>query len=248
MDDMDSKTQASSVSPPTSQPTNFSLDSLATSVATSNVFSAALANVLPQFNQALQPTIATLPSLIASSNASPSFLPAVTSVLPATSIALPVTTTSSFQPINVLQATSIGGFVQPSLTIQQIQQQQATMTLLQNATELAAREQQQNELRLASAQVEKQAESPSIAFLPFQQPSGPSVLQRLHDGYANYQASQKSLYTVMNPEQIFSAELYRLVKHSEHVKMERGCLSLMFSMVNDYFQPFDTLDHALKVC
>jgi hypothetical protein len=29
--------------------------------------------------------------------------------------------------------------------------------------------------------------------------------------------------------------------------MERGCLSLMFSMVNDWFQPFDTLDHTLKV-
>lgn len=246
MDDMDSKIQSTSVSPPVaSQPATFSLDSLATSVATSNVFTAALANVLPQFNQALQPTIAALPSLIASSNASSSFLPAVTSVLPTASIALPVTAAPSFQPTNVL-ATSIGNFVQPSLAVlAQQQQQQATMTLLQNATELAARE-QQNELRLASTQIEKPA-SPSVSLLPFQQPSGPSVLQRLHEGYANYQSSQKSLYSIMYPDNIFSAELYRLVKHSEHVKMERGCLSLMFSMVNDWFQPFDTLDHALKV-
>ncbi|KAI6190772.1 hypothetical protein M3Y97_00154900 [Aphelenchoides bicaudatus] len=248
MDDLESKAMSSSVSPQAvAQPLPaFPLESLATSVATSNVFSAALANVLPHFNQALQPTIATLPSLIASTAVPQSFLPVVTtSVLPATPITLPVTTAPSLQPANVFQAASIGSFVQPSLAAF-AQQQQATMTLLQNATELAARE-QQNELRFVAAQTEKPAESPSISLLPFQQPAGPSVLQRLTEGYANYQSSQKSLYTVMNPDNIFSAELYRLVRHSEHVKMERGCLSLMFSMVNDWFQPFNEIDHALKV-
>lgn len=87
----------------------------------------------------------------------------------------------------------------------------------------------------------------TIALLPYTPPAGPSVLQRMHEGYANYQSSQKSLYTVMYPDNIFAPDTYRMVKHSEHVKMERGCLSLMFSMVNDWFQPFDTLTHELKV-
>nr|CAD2191067.1 unnamed protein product [Meloidogyne enterolobii] len=34
----------------------------------------------------------------------------------------------------------------------------------------------------------------------------------------------------MYPDSIFSGEQYRLVKHSEYVKMERGCISLMYSM------------------
>lgn len=38
-----------------------------------------------------------------------------------------------------------------------------------------------------------------------------------------------------------------MVKHNEYVKMERGCLSLMYSMINDWFQPFDSLPHELKV-
>jgi hypothetical protein len=87
------------------------------------------------------------------------------------------------------------------------QQQQATMTLLQNATELATREERerirQNELRLAQVQ---KAESPAVALLPYTPPTGPSVLQRLQEGYANYQSSQKSLYTVMYPDNIFAAE------------------------------------------
>jgi hypothetical protein len=51
----------------------------------------------------------------------------------------------------------------------------------------------------------------------------------------------------MYPNNIFAAESYRMVTHSEYVKMERGCLSLMYSMVNDWFQPFSELDHELKV-
>ncbi|KAI6181830.1 Nuclear receptor domain-containing protein [Aphelenchoides besseyi] len=91
------------------------------------------------------------------------------------------------------------------------------------------------------------ASSPSIALIPYAPLPGPSLLQRMHEGYANYQSSQKSLYTVMYPNNVFSTESYRLVKRSEHIKMERGCLSLMYSMVNDWFQPFDTLAHDLKV-
>jgi len=75
------------------------------------------------------------------------------------------------------------------------------------------------------------------------------------EGYRNFHASQKSLYTVMYPESIFSpsvaqpydAQNFRLVKHSEYVKMERGCLSLMFSMLNQWFRPFDQLKHEVKI-
>ncbi|KAH7675888.1 CRE-NHR-70 protein, partial [Aphelenchoides avenae] len=88
---------------------------------------------------------------------------------------------------------------------------------------------------------------PTITLVPYSPPSGPSILQRMHEGYCNYHSSQKSLYTVMYPNNIFAAESYRLVTHSEYVKMERGCLSLMYSMVNDWFQPFNELEHDLKV-
>uniref|UniRef100_A0A183BQE3 Nuclear receptor domain-containing protein n=1 Tax=Globodera pallida TaxID=36090 RepID=A0A183BQE3_GLOPA len=93
-------------------------------------------------------------------------------------------------------------------------------------------------------------ETPTIALLPCAIPSGAdpsSVLQRLVDGYRNFQSSQKSLYTVMYPDNIFAAETYRMVKHAEYVKMERGCISLQFSMLVDCFQPFDSLNQQLKV-
>ncbi|KAL3080764.1 hypothetical protein niasHS_005351 [Heterodera schachtii] len=90
----------------------------------------------------------------------------------------------------------------------------------------------------------------AIALLPCALPSpseSPSVLQRLVDGYRNFQSSQKSLYTVMYPDNIFAGETYRLIKHSEYVKMERGCISLMFSMLTDCFHPFDSLDQPTKL-
>ncbi|KAF7635253.1 hypothetical protein Mgra_00005369 [Meloidogyne graminicola] len=74
-----------------------------------------------------------------------------------------------------------------------------------------------------------------------------SVLKRLIDGYKNFQSSQKSLFTVMYPDSIFSEETYRMVKHSEYVKMERGCISLMYSMLTDCFPKFNSLSQELKV-
>jgi len=76
--------------------------------------------------------------------------------------------------------------------------------------------------------------------------AGQSILKRMCEGYANFQSSQRSLYTVMYPDNIFAAETYRLVRHSEYVRMERGCLSLMLSMLGDYFPPFSQLSAELK--
>ncbi|CAK5015385.1 unnamed protein product [Meloidogyne enterolobii] len=89
----------------------------------------------------------------------------------------------------------------------------------------------------------------AFALLPCPVPStsSNSILKRLVDGYRNFQASQKSLYTVMYPDSIFSGEQYRLVKHSEYVKMERGCISLMYSMLTDCFPNFNSLNQELKV-
>lgn len=89
----------------------------------------------------------------------------------------------------------------------------------------------------------------TIALLPCPVPSSSSnsLLQRLLEGYRNFQSSQKSLYTVMYPDNIFAGETYRLVKHSEYVKMERGCISLMYSMLSDCFPPFESLSQELKV-
>lgn len=73
-----------------------------------------------------------------------------------------------------------------------------------------------------------------------------SVTRRILEGYRIYQASQKSLYSIMYPNST-SNETFRVVKHSEYVEMERACLPLMLSMLNDWYQPFDALDSQLKV-
>ena len=46
-----------------------------------------------------------------------------------------------------------------------------------------------------------------IALVPFTTTQGPSVIQRLQEGYSNYNSSQKSLFTVMYPDNIFAAEI-----------------------------------------
>lgn len=52
----------------------------------------------------------------------------------------------------------------------------------------------------------------------------------------------------MYPDNIFAAsEIFKKATHTEFVKMERGCLSLMFSMLNDWFHPFSQLPHEIKV-
>lgn len=271
-----------SVSPLTFNNNHNNLNGLTTSssTATSAAFTATLANILPHFQQTMQP-IPNLPSLIGVQNSPalhiapqhvqipvsslanmpimPSFVNTQLPIASLANVQLPnvstaavncLPTTTQFPISTIPQIQTVNQPLSTLASLAQQQQQQATMTLLQNATELAAREererllQKQNELRLAQTQ---KSDSPTIALLPYTPLSGPSMLQRLQEGYANYQSSQKSLYTVMYPDNIFAAETHRLVKHSEHVKMERGCLSLMFSMVNDWFQPFDTLDHTLKV-
>lgn len=213
---------------------------LATS-ATSSVLTETLADVFPRFTQALQSATIAAPSMITSAITPSSLFTSVSSVVPTLSSA-PLQ--AAFPVITNVQLPTVSNLVRP-LSSLMFQQQQATMALLQNATELASRE---------------HARADEMRFLPFQSPSESSILLRLQEGYANYQSSQKSLYTAMYLDNVFSAEVvgariygiqqilqYRLVKHSEHVKMERGCLSLMFSMVGDWFQPFGILDHALKV-
>jgi hypothetical protein len=89
--------------------------------------------------------------------------------------------------------------------------------------------------------------SQPIALVPFSHPQAPSVIQRLQEGYINFHSSQKSLFTVMYPDNIFATDVFRKATHTEFVKMERGCLSLQLSMLNDWFQPFDQLPHEIKV-
>ena len=86
-----------------------------------------------------------------------------------------------------------------------------------------------------------------IALIPCPPPQGPSILQKIQEGYANYNSSQKSLFTVMYPDNIFATDVYKKVTHTEFVKMERGCLSLLFSMLNDWCHPFSQLPHQLKI-
>ncbi|CAD5228658.1 unnamed protein product [Bursaphelenchus okinawaensis] len=131
-----------------------------------------------------------------------------------------------------------------SLDLTQIPSTFQQTLLAQKQNELNANE---NQMFMMPNNIRNMNQTSAIALLPYTPPAGPSLLQRMHEGYTNYQSSQKSLYTVMYPENIFSADKYRMVKHSEHLKMERGCLSLLFSMVNDWFQPFDTLSHEIKV-
>uniref|UniRef100_A0A7E4W4Y8 Nuclear receptor domain-containing protein n=1 Tax=Panagrellus redivivus TaxID=6233 RepID=A0A7E4W4Y8_PANRE len=86
-----------------------------------------------------------------------------------------------------------------------------------------------------------------IGILPCSMAPSQSVMQQLMEGYNNYNSSQKSLFTVMYPDNIFAAEVFKQATHTEFVKMERGCLSLQFSMLNDSFHPFSELSQDQKI-
>jgi hypothetical protein len=74
--------------------------------------------------------------------------------------------------------------------------------------------------------------SQTIALLPCPVPSSSSnsLLQRLLEGYRNFQSSQKSLYTVMYPDNIFAGETVSLVNcHRGKCENTNCCFSTDWS-------------------
>uniref|UniRef100_A0A914PTY7 Nuclear receptor domain-containing protein n=1 Tax=Panagrolaimus davidi TaxID=227884 RepID=A0A914PTY7_9BILA len=89
--------------------------------------------------------------------------------------------------------------------------------------------------------------NPPISIIPYQNLNHLATLERLKQGYNIYRTSQKSLYKVLYPADIFSEENLQIVTHGEFVKMERGCISLLFSMINDFYLPFNQLEKDAKI-
>uniref|UniRef100_A0A914DKE2 Nuclear receptor n=1 Tax=Acrobeloides nanus TaxID=290746 RepID=A0A914DKE2_9BILA len=72
-------------------------------------------------------------------------------------------------------------------------------------------------------------------------------LNRLLQGIRNYMSSQKSLFTVENPDKIFSSPKFIPMKKSEYDRMEKACITLINSMLNEYFEPYGNLKNEEKI-
>ncbi|KAH7698209.1 hypothetical protein AAVH_34702, partial [Aphelenchoides avenae] len=86
-----------------------------------------------------------------------------------------------------------------------------------------------------------QALSPSLlqASIPpsmLQPSSWPNLEQHL-SGFRSFFTAQRSLYTIANPQLLFTQPQYKLIRRLEYDEMERGCVSLIYNMVNDHFYP-----------
>jgi hypothetical protein len=100
-------------------------------------------------------------------------------------------------------------------------------------------------------------------FLPAKSSETSSIgnLDRICTGYINYHEQQRSLFTMLYPDQ--DPDQFRIVSRDEHIRMgkifcvfqlvdlfiylERGCMSLALEMLNNYFHPFNTFEQETKV-
>ncbi|KAI1700738.1 zinc finger, c4 type (two domains) domain-containing protein [Ditylenchus destructor] len=73
------------------------------------------------------------------------------------------------------------------------------------------------------------------------------LLDRYRDGFRNFASGEKSLFTIENPQTIFSDPQFKPLKLADWVRMERGSASLLHTMCINYFEPFNTLPHNKKI-
>ncbi|KAI1700740.1 zinc finger, c4 type (two domains) domain-containing protein [Ditylenchus destructor] len=73
------------------------------------------------------------------------------------------------------------------------------------------------------------------------------LLDRYRDGFRNFVSGEKSLFTLDNPQTIFSELQYKPLKLDNWMRMEWGCVSFMHAMFTNYFDPFTLLPHAKRV-
>lgn len=60
-------------------------------------------------------------------------------------------------------------------------------------------------------------------------------------------SSQKSLFSVENPDKIFTEPKFVPIKKSEYDRMEKACITLINSMMFEYFESYGSLKNEDKV-
>uniref|UniRef100_A0AC34QZJ2 Uncharacterized protein n=1 Tax=Panagrolaimus sp. JU765 TaxID=591449 RepID=A0AC34QZJ2_9BILA len=106
---------------------------------------------------------------------------------------------------------------------------------------------------ITSESLEKQiyaTTNPPTNLVPYADVGSWTTLERLRTGFSNYNTSQKSLYNVLYPGKMFADDAkvpMDRVTQSEFQKMERGCISLIYSMLNDFFLPYKDLEKETRL-
>jgi hypothetical protein len=94
---------------------------------------------------------------------------------------------------------------------------------------------------------ENVASSSSIMKISIEIATDTPLIDHYVVGYRNFNSGQRSLFTVENPTAIFSLPELKPATMSEHIRMERGNISLLYTMCSTYFKPYDTLPHQAQV-
>ncbi|KAI6224207.1 Protein ultraspiracle [Aphelenchoides besseyi] len=70
------------------------------------------------------------------------------------------------------------------------------------------------------------------------------VLDRMHRTFKEYEKSERALYALLFPE--FNEPEYRLTVHTDYIKMERGCVQLMLTMIQEWVPSIAKMNHDTK--
>ncbi|KAI1717679.1 zinc finger, c4 type (two domains) domain-containing protein [Ditylenchus destructor] len=73
------------------------------------------------------------------------------------------------------------------------------------------------------------------------------IISRVLRGYECFINAQMSLFTVENPNAIYTNQRSRVPSKQEMTKMEHNSMPLMYTMLNDFIEPFSLLEHEEKV-
>lgn len=74
-----------------------------------------------------------------------------------------------------------------------------------------------------------------------------SILNFATQGVNIYLNSQKSLFSIENPNLMFSNSGYILIQKPKFHRIEKHCVSLIDSMLNEYFAPYACMEPKEKV-
>ncbi|KAI1700575.1 zinc finger, c4 type (two domains) domain-containing protein [Ditylenchus destructor] len=78
-------------------------------------------------------------------------------------------------------------------------------------------------------------------------PTATPLLEHYRSGLRNFTSGQRSLFTVENPETMFSDPQYKPLKQADFLRMGRGSVSLLHTMCINYFEPFNNIPYDKKV-
>ncbi|KAI6171245.1 hypothetical protein M3Y97_01078500 [Aphelenchoides bicaudatus] len=87
----------------------------------------------------------------------------------------------------------------------------------------------------------KQIAQTTILEMP---PTFIKAIYRMSNGIQNYHWQQRSLFTLLYPD--CDPDSYKIVLYEDYIRMARGCTSLVFQTLNDFFPTFADLELDLK--